>query len=532
MTPVPHEALDAVAPAHESAAQSTSPIPSRRAPGPEVGGDAKSRARKALLELGPAVAGEKGDTKTYVAARIAWNDFGLPEADAFELIQEYNQSCQPPFEEARLQRIFSSAVKKGPCEKGRGWRMARGGSAPSFVVRDESQIHPQDNLVSWKFRPMTSPFFASAKFHTDWLVRGMLVKGQPAIVAGPPKALKTSIMVDMAISLASGSKFLGAFDVVQKKRVCFLSGESGEATLQETALRICKAKGVKLEDLDLEWMFDLPQLANADHLAELEAGLGDAGAEVLVLDPLYLSLLSGGNSRVDERSLYQMGDHLRQVARACLRAGTTPILTHHANRGLKRGEQMELHHLSYAGIPEFARQWILLNRTSAYQGNGAHDLIMSFGGSAGHGGVWSVRIEEGVIQDDFTARSWVVKALPASDAREAAKAKKEAEKETIKRTKHVEQEDKVLQAIAEICAMESAATKSKISTQTGYSSKVVNETVSRLLQNEARVEVCKFEKPTGKGNTTGKRMKEYEGYRRATRTAKTEEEQCSTDLAD
>jgi hypothetical protein len=47
--------------------------------------------------------------------------------------------------------------------------------------------------------------FAAADLRLEWLVPGVFVRGQPAIVGGPSKSLKTSVMADMAISLASGS---------------------------------------------------------------------------------------------------------------------------------------------------------------------------------------------------------------------------------------------------------------------------------------------------------------------------------------
>ena len=546
MTPTPIELLDAVAADTASASTSLVPVPRshRSAPRPGIGRDAKARARVYLLQIGPAVAGEHGNKRTYIAARVAWNDFGLPEADAWDVLLDFNRSCQPPWEEADLRRILRSAIKKGPCSKGRGWRFdSRQNGAPESLhpaapnaesddhlgphsnhdaVADEQR--PEDDAArGWRFRPVSSATFAAGDYRTTWLVDRVLVKGQPAVVGGPPKALKTSILVDLAISLASGTRFLGAFDATKQQRVCFVSGESGHATLQETAIRVCKAKSAKLEDLELYWMCDLPQLANPKHLDELQNGLEEYEADVLILDPLYLCLLAGGNDTVDERSLYQMGEHLRRVARVCEQVGTTPIFAHHANRGLKRGETMELQHLSYAGIAEFARQWLLVNRATAYDGDGVHDLIMSFGGSAGQSGVWSLRIEERIIEADLSRRSWVVTALPASEAREAAKVQKANTREAEQLKKRLAQDSRVLEALDKICLVERAATKTQLSGCTRMSPKVVSEVVTRLLESES-LETVTFEKPSGKSG----KSREYQGYRRANQTANSDQPDLGT----
>ena len=58
-----------------------------------------------------------------------------------------------------------------------------------------------------------------------FLVRGVMVEGQPMIVGGRSKTLKTSLACDLAISLGSGTPFLGRFES-QRVGVGFWSGES------------------------------------------------------------------------------------------------------------------------------------------------------------------------------------------------------------------------------------------------------------------------------------------------------------------
>ncbi len=120
-----------------------------------------------------------------------------------------------------------------------------------------------------------------------------MVLGQPLEIGGPMKALKTSILIDGAISLASGGFFLGRFKVHKPRRVLVMSGESGLGTIQETAHRISSAANLNLADLNnLIWSPDLPKFGSADHMEGLEKLLRDEGVEILFLDPAYLAMPS------------------------------------------------------------------------------------------------------------------------------------------------------------------------------------------------------------------------------------------------
>ena len=51
-------------------------------------------------------------------------------------------------------------------------------------------------------------------------------------------------MCDLAVSLATGTPFLGHFEVCRPAKVALFSGESGEWTLMKTFERVCRARGV------------------------------------------------------------------------------------------------------------------------------------------------------------------------------------------------------------------------------------------------------------------------------------------------
>lgn len=271
------------------------------------------------------------------------------------------------------------------------------------------EVRPDDGVYTPTF--IDSAEFAAANYRRDWLVENILVAGEPAIVGGPKKSLKTSVIVDLALSLAFGvlTRFLGRFEVPRRGRVAVISGESGEATLQEIARRACASKHVTLRDAGIIWGFDLPRLAVREDVEMLVAALGDREVEVLILDPLYLCLLSGAPD-LQAANLYHIGPLLRSICDACRKAGITPVLVHHTRKmgGAPKGyPPPELDDLAFAGVAEFARQWILLGRRAEYDPeSGCHQLWLSVGGSAGQSGRWGLDVHEGRLRTDFGGRVW------------------------------------------------------------------------------------------------------------------------------
>jgi len=352
------------------------------------------------------------------------------------------------------------------------------------------------------YRPtwLSSREFNVRDYRPEWAVKNLIVRNQPLVVGAPRKSMKTSLMCELSISIGSATPFLGQFVVPNRLLTAVVSGESGEFTLQETARRICAEKGISLDDVECLWDFQLPQLANSSDLAALALSIQELGIKVLVLDPLYLCLLSGVDAKnLSAANLFDMGPLLLGVGRACLDVGCTPCLVHHARKNLNNpNEPMDLEDLAFAGIQEFARQWILLSRREPYQpGTGQHKLWMTAGGSIGHGGTWAINIEEGIIDEHFRGRKWETAVIPLT---EVIQAKKEAQKTKANdrtEVKEVGWEAKLLQALDAKAGKDGIAGRNVVRSAAGLSSQAMYRAAFRL-QQKGTIEDAKAKVPSGK----------------------------------
>jgi len=285
-----------------------------------------------------------------------------------------------------------------------------------------------------QFTAITSKELAENHYELVYLIDGLLVRGQPGVIAGPKKSLKTNVSIDLAISLSHAGLFLDRFNVPEAVRVGIMSGESGAATIQETARRIADAKDWHLRDFDnVVWSFDIPQLGNSQHIDALRRFILDYELEVLILDPTYLMMMGIGN---DAGNLFIVGSFLKSIGELAQETGCTPLLCHHMKKSVSDPyEPAELEDIAWAGFQEFVRQWILLNRRVKYDpdNGGHHELWMSAGGSAGHSGLWGLNIDEGTRQD-VGGRRWELELISATQAyeerdnmQEEAKAEETAE---------------------------------------------------------------------------------------------------------
>jgi hypothetical protein len=441
-----------------------------------------------LAHVGPVAAeaneipsGQRNATLARLAGTM--RRVGMSPAEIGAALAQVNADrCRPPLDSAEVQRIAASVARYEPSQ------------IATAVAEDHFGQLALDRPFA--FQALTSAELDDGNFALEYLIDGILVKGQPGVIAGPKKCLKTNLSVDLTVSLATGEPFLGRFPVSRPVRVGLMSGESGPATMQETARRVASSKGWSIRTCqNARWSFDVPQLDNFLHIQALRSLVEEHQLEVLILDPTYLMLTSLGDNA---GNLFAVGALLKVIGDLAHQTGCTPILCHHLKKSVSDPyEPAELENIAWAGFQEFVRQWLLLNRRVRYDPDrgGHHELWLSVGGSAGHSGLWGLNIDEGTRQS-AGGRYWDVALLSASDAfdeRHAASAQAHQSRKQREQQVRVDQSRQaILDALAQFPEGETSRVLRDVA---GVSSSVLRRQLEQLLEEEIVI-TCEVKKHT------------------------------------
>lgn len=394
---------------------------------------------------------------TVLAALLDGGHLGVPDLEIPELrrwLHPINQLFEDGFDrwerhwEEHLRHLVDAHKRKNLV---RDLKEAtrRIESGEDFSIVDDLTIR-EASPQAFALKSIDSREFATARYEVAWHVEDVLAVGQPFVIGGAAKSLKTSIGLDLAISVATGRPFLNEFKT-NRAKVGIISGESGPATLQDTARRICESRSIDLAETGIVWCFDIPTLSDPVHAKAFRKFIVDNAIELLLVDPVYLILLTEATAG-NASNVFAMGSVLRAVAKIASESGATLLLIHHLGRGAARaaagdGKPAGLDALSQSGMPEFARQWGIISRRSEYEGDGFHPLWLNYGGSAGHGGIVGVDIREGK-RSDMGGRRWSVTVRPMDEIHEEADDRKAEREDNKQAQKLAESSAEVLKFLA------------------------------------------------------------------------------------
>lgn len=119
-----------------------------------------------------------------------------------------------------------------------------------------------------------------------WLVDGLWSQAAVGIIGGPPKAAKSWMALDMAISVASDTPCLGVFDVLEPGRALLFMAEDADAAVRARVAGICRHRGLDIHRLDLHIITaDSLRLDLERDRKRLSDVVTDLAPRLLLLDP-------------------------------------------------------------------------------------------------------------------------------------------------------------------------------------------------------------------------------------------------------
>ena len=165
------------------------------------------------------------------------------------------------------------------------------------------------------------------------LIGGILRRGHKCLLSGPSKAGKSFFLMELAIAIAEGRKWVNF--PVKKGRVLYINLEIDDASAIERFREIYEANGIEpAHAADIE-IWNLRGYAQQlDELTpKIIRKMSDRHIDAIILDPIYK--VSTG----DENSASDMGKFCNQFDKICTETGASMIYCHHHSKGAQGGKK-------------------------------------------------------------------------------------------------------------------------------------------------------------------------------------------------
>lgn len=279
------------------------------------------RARAYLAKVPPAIEGQGGDEHTFKVACKLVRFFGLSDADALDLLREWNQGCQPPWADRELETKIASARAYGMEPIGAaGFQddesviLKKNAAAPVVVVPAERKIRFRTAAELAREQPIAPV----------WCVYGFLALGVVTELCGKLKASgKTTLAAWAVRALLDGLPFLG--HPTRKTAVVWLTEERA-TTFLETLKR---AHLETREDLHVLHWHDVKGIPFHVVMRAAVERCKQVCAHVLIIDTI--SQFAGLRGEAENNS----GDALEAVAplQSAAAQGLAVLVARHERKG-------------------------------------------------------------------------------------------------------------------------------------------------------------------------------------------------------
>lgn len=174
------------------------------------------------------------------------------------------------------------------------------------------------------------------------LVHGLIHQGTKAILGGSSKAGKTWLLMDLAISVASGTPFLSW--PTTSGRVLLINMEIHEAFLRQRFQTMFSERGIEpVDQLDVLTLRG-QQISASELLPTLSARLSGGGYSLVIIDPIY-KLMTGRSENGDAA----VGTLCQQIECLVVETGAAVIYAKHYPKGYQAAKR-PLDRLSGSGV--------------------------------------------------------------------------------------------------------------------------------------------------------------------------------------
>ena len=347
---------------------------------------------------------------------------GVDQIELSELIERCYEGDVPDVAAVRqviadvLELLLADKVEASVWSE---WR-ASGGEPPRDIVESTREI--RDAIAVFRSGgeargPYSTEQFRGRVRQREEVITGVLVANQFALVGAATKSLKTLISLDAAISIATGTNWLGYqhWPCSRPRRVGFFSAESGAETLIHKHDLIADSKRRNLNSTQLEafdrdlaanilWDEQVPDLSDRASLEWFRKCIADECLNVVFVDPLSMAIGSAGKELAN---MAVAGQVILKAAHICREANCTLVLVHHTSGDRARMQSdrarspLELGDIGYPAVTNHARQWITLNRAEAYNETERRSVLWLRAAGSGlqTGGTFRVTVTEGHHHD-------------------------------------------------------------------------------------------------------------------------------------
>lgn len=167
-----------------------------------------------------------------------------------------------------------------------------------------------------------------------WLIESLWGASAVGIIGGNPKCCKSWLSLEMAVSVATGSKCLGRYEVLEPGPSLIYLAEDALPMVRKRLVSLAKHHAVSLADLDLHVITEPSiRLDLARDQVRLQKTVRAVAPRLLVLDPLVRL------HRLDENSASEVSlllSYLRDLQR---QFAVALVLVHHTRKNTSPGLQ-------------------------------------------------------------------------------------------------------------------------------------------------------------------------------------------------